>query len=46
MSLKFTARNLLDPVFRRTYGAKDDAATAYSAFTRGMTFGISLTYEY
>ncbi|MBM3874999.1 MAG: hypothetical protein FJ382_14965, partial [Verrucomicrobia bacterium] len=46
MSLKFTARNLLDPVFRRTYGAKDDPAAAYSAFTRGMTFGISLAYEY
>jgi len=46
MSLKFTARNLLDPVNRRTYGAKDDPASSYSAFTRGMTFGISLAYEY
>lgn len=46
MSLKFTARNLLDPVFRRTYGAKNDPATSYSAFTKGMTFGVALAYEY
>jgi len=36
----------LDPVFRRTYGVKNDPATSYSAFTKGMTFGVSLAYEY
>ncbi len=46
MSLKFTARNLLDPVFRRTYGAKANPAASYSAFTKGVTYGVSLSYEY
>ena len=46
MSAKFTARNLLDPAVRRTYGEKDIAARSYSAFQRGMTFGIGLSYDY
>lgn len=46
MSLKLTAKNLLDPVYRRTYGEKDLSQNSYSAYTKGMTFGISLSYEY
>ncbi len=46
MAVKFSAKNLLDPVYRRTYGEKDVMANSYSAYTKGMTFGVSLSYEY
>lgn len=44
LSVKFTARNLLDPEFKRTYGK--DSAQIYSSYQRGMTFGLSLTCEF
>jgi outer membrane receptor protein involved in Fe transport len=44
LRLKLAARNLLDPVIKRTYG-EDEEAT-YSSYTRGRTYSLSLTYEF
>lgn len=44
LSFKFTARNLLDPEIKRTYGEGSDRL--YSSYRRGQTFGISLGYDY
>jgi TonB-dependent receptor len=44
MSLRFTARNLLDPDIKRTYG--ESGSQLYSSYKRGLTFGTSLTYEF
>lgn len=45
---KFTARNLLDPEIIRSYAVSGSTDTQYlySSYTRGMTFGLSFSYEY
>jgi len=43
-TLKFTAKNLLDPKFERTYG--QDNERVYSSFTRGMTFGVQVSHDF
>lgn len=42
--IKFSAKNLLDPRFDRTYG--EDGKELYSSYTRGRSFGLSVTYDY
>ena len=44
MTLKLSARNLLDGEYKRTYG--EDSQLLYSSYRRGMTFGVSLTYDF
>ncbi|MBI5387301.1 MAG: TonB-dependent receptor [Verrucomicrobia bacterium] len=44
MTMKFTARNLLDPEIKRTYG--ENSNFIYSSCRRGMTFGLSLSYDF
>ena len=44
LKVKVTAKNLLDPLFKRTYGEKQ--GEFYSAHRKGRTFGLSLSYEY
>jgi outer membrane receptor protein involved in Fe transport len=41
MTLKFTAKNLLNPKSELTYG--QNGGGLYSSYGRGMTFGLSLT---
>jgi outer membrane receptor protein involved in Fe transport len=43
-SVKFSAKNLLDPEFKRTYGK--DGNLLYSSNKKGMTFGITLNYDF
>ena len=45
VKLKFTARNLTDPVFQRTYGA-EATGPLYSSVRRGRIFGLSLTLDF
>jgi outer membrane receptor protein involved in Fe transport len=42
--LKFTAKNLLDPAIEKTYG--EEAEQVYSSYTKGMSFGLSFTYDF
>ena len=42
LTLKFSAKNLLNPEFKRTYG--QDSSLLYSSFRKGRTFGLSLNY--
>ena len=44
LSVKFGAKNLLNPKIERTYGKSRDLL--YSSYTRGRAFGLSLTYEF
>lgn len=44
LSLRFTARNLLNPKIERTYGKDSDLL--YSSYKRGMSFGLTLSYEF
>lgn len=44
LSLRFTAKNLLNPDLKRTYGKDSDLI--YSSSTVGTTFGISLSGEF
>lgn len=44
LTVKFGAKNLLDPTIKRTYG--EDGALLYSSFNRGRSFGLSLSYEF
>lgn len=44
MALKFTARNLLNPENKRTYGEGSDLL--YSSSRRGRTFGVSFSYDF
>ena len=44
LKLKFSARNLLDPEIKRTYG--EDEVAIYSSYTRGRTFSLSLNCEF
>lgn len=43
-SVRFTARNLLDPAWERTYG--EDGAAVFSRYHRGRLFGLSLSREW
>ncbi len=45
LKMKLTARNLSDPVFKRTYGA-DKSGPIYSAHHKGRTFGLSLSLDF
>jgi outer membrane receptor protein involved in Fe transport len=45
LSLKFTARNLLNPDYKRTYGSSPDGPV-YSSHQRGRQFGLSLAAEF
>lgn len=42
--VKFTAKNLLNPEVKKTYG--EDEQAIYSSHTRGITFGLSLAAEF
>ena len=44
LTVKFAAQNLLNPVIQRTYGKDSDLI--YSSYTKGRTFGLSLTYDF
>jgi TonB-dependent receptor len=44
MTLKLTAKNLIDPIIERTYG--EEGKLTYSSYKRGMTFGMALSYEF
>jgi len=44
LAIKFSARNLLDPVNERTYGKNTDLI--YSSYKRGRTYGLSLSYDF
>jgi TonB-dependent receptor len=44
LTVRFSARNLLDPIVERTYG--EDSDLIYSSYKRGRTYGISLSYEF
>lgn len=47
-TLKLSARNLLDPEIQRSYAVSGttDTRYLYSSYTRGITYGLSLTYQY
>jgi outer membrane receptor protein involved in Fe transport len=44
LGLRFAARNLLNPKIERTYG--ESGNQLYSSFQRGMTFGLSMSYDF
>jgi TonB-dependent receptor len=44
LTIKFSARNLLDPEIKRTYG--EDGTQYYSFYTRGRSFGLSLNADF
>jgi len=44
-SLKFSAKNLLDPEFKRTYG-ENPQDRLYSTHRKGRSFGLGLSYEF
>ena len=44
LTAKFTAKNLLNPTFKRTYG--ENSSFIYSSYKKGMSFGASLSYEF
>lgn len=44
LAVKLSARNLLDPRIERTYG--EDGRLLYSSYRRGMSFGLSLQYQF
>jgi TonB-dependent receptor len=44
LGVRFTARNLLNPRIERTYGKSGDLL--FSSYRRGLTFGLSLSYEF
>ncbi len=45
---RFTARNLLNPEILRTYavGGSTDRSYVYSSHTKGITLGLSVSYEF
>lgn len=43
-TLKFSAKNLLDPEIKRTYGKNSDLL--YSSYRKGLTFGLSFNYDF
>jgi len=42
--VKFSAKNLLDPVFKRTYG--ENGSLIYSSHTKGRQFGVSFSCNF
>jgi TonB-dependent receptor len=44
LTMKFAAKNLLNPVFERTYGENSDLI--YSSYRKGMTFSLNFNYEF
>lgn len=44
LSVRFSARNLLNPLIERTYG--EDSNLIYSSHKRGRTYGLSLSYDF
>jgi outer membrane receptor protein involved in Fe transport len=44
LTLKFGAKNLLNPKIERTYGK--DSNLIYSSYTKGRGFGLSLSYDF
>jgi outer membrane receptor protein involved in Fe transport len=44
LSMKLSARNLLDPKTERTYG--EDSNLLFSSYRRGRIFGLSLSYDF
>ncbi len=44
LSVKVSARNLLDPVTERTYG--ENSSLLFSSSRRGRTFGLSMSYDF
>jgi outer membrane receptor protein involved in Fe transport len=44
MTVKFGAKNLLDPKIERSYGK--NSSLLYSSYTRGRAFGMSLSYDF
>jgi outer membrane receptor protein involved in Fe transport len=44
--VKFGAKNLLDPEFRRTYGSDYDSPFVNLEYRKGRTFSLSLGYEF
>lgn len=44
LRLKFAARNLLNPEFKRTYGEEEQAI--YTSYTKGRTYSLSLNYDF
>ncbi len=43
-TVKFGAKNLLDPKIERTYGT--DRNLLYSSYRKGRTFGLTLNYDF
>lgn len=43
-TVKFSAKNLLDPRFERTYGK--DSTQLYDSYKKGRTFGLTFTYDF
>lgn len=43
--LRFSGKNLLNPDYQRTYGEERDQRL-YSSHSRGMVFGLQLSYDY
>lgn len=43
-TVKFYAKNLLDPTIERTYGENSDLI--YSSYKKGLTFGLTLNYDF
>jgi hypothetical protein len=43
-TVKFSAKNLLDPTFQRTYGK--DSNLLYSSYTKGQTFNLTISYDF
>ncbi len=43
-SVKFAAKNLLDPRVERTYG--ETGQLLYSSYSRGRSFGLSFSYDF
>jgi hypothetical protein len=44
LTAKFAAKNLLNPKIERTYG--EDSNLIYSSYRKGMSFGVSFSYDF
>jgi hypothetical protein len=44
LTVKFAAKNLLNPQIERTYG--EDSNLIYSSYKKGRSFGLSLSYDF
>ncbi len=45
LRMKFSAKNLLDLPYQVTYGKEPDKSV-YTSYRRGVTFGVSLAYDF